>query len=89
MRSDKRPANQLRETATILTSEAVLAGAEKLPEDERADLAETLLRRLNVSPVHLADPDQEIFFQYRNLILRQMNDPHRRSVLCPAGWTRA
>ena len=40
-------ANQLRETATILTSEAVLAGAEKLPDDERAELAETLLRRLD------------------------------------------
>jgi ATP phosphoribosyltransferase len=40
-------ANQLRETAIVMESEAVLAGAATLPTDERGDLAELLLRRLD------------------------------------------
>lgn len=39
-------ANQLREVATILDSEAVLAGATVAQADVRADLAEQLLRRI-------------------------------------------
>jgi ATP phosphoribosyltransferase len=40
-------ANQLREAATVLESEAVLAGPAQLFTDERADLAALLLRRLD------------------------------------------
>ncbi|GAB3036199.1 MULTISPECIES: ATP phosphoribosyltransferase [Oleiagrimonas] len=40
-------ANQLRETAVIMQSEAVLAGAAEMPRDERGDLIELLLRRLD------------------------------------------
>ncbi len=40
-------ANQLREVATIMHSEAVLAGAAERPRDERGDLIELLLRRLD------------------------------------------
>jgi ATP phosphoribosyltransferase len=40
-------ANQLREVATIFESEAVLAGPGKLLVDERDELAERLLRRLD------------------------------------------
>ena len=39
-------ANQLREVATILESEAVLAGALASPPDVRGELAEQLLRRI-------------------------------------------
>jgi len=39
-------ANQLREVATILESEAVLAGALAPPPDARGELAEQLLRRI-------------------------------------------
>ncbi len=39
-------ANQLREVATILDSEAVLAGAAIAPGDARGELAEQLLRRI-------------------------------------------
>jgi ATP phosphoribosyltransferase len=39
-------ANQLREVATILDSEAVLAGAVNAPADARGELAEQLLRRI-------------------------------------------
>ncbi|MFO1516004.1 MAG: ATP phosphoribosyltransferase [Lysobacterales bacterium] len=40
-------ANQLREVATLLDSEAVLAGAATPPADERGELQELLLRRLD------------------------------------------
>ena len=40
-------ANQLRETAVLLESEAVLAGPLTLPADERGDLIELLLKRLD------------------------------------------
>ena len=40
-------ANQLREVATLLDSEAVLAGAAEAPADERGELQELLLRRLD------------------------------------------
>jgi len=40
-------ANQLKETAVILTSEAVLAGADLAFADERAPVLELLLRRLD------------------------------------------
>ena len=40
-------ANQLREVATLLESEAVLAGAAQAPADERGELQELLLRRLD------------------------------------------
>ena len=40
-------ANQLKEVATIMHSEAVLAGAAEAPLDERGDLIELLLRRLD------------------------------------------
>lgn len=40
-------ANQLREVATLLESEAVLAGPVAALEDRRGDLAATLLRRLD------------------------------------------
>lgn len=39
-------ANQLREVAVILESEAVLAGASSVPIDARGELAEQLLRRI-------------------------------------------
>jgi len=40
-------ANQLREVVTLLESEAVLAGAAQTPADERGELQELLLRRLD------------------------------------------
>jgi ATP phosphoribosyltransferase len=40
-------ANQLRETEVLLQSEAVLAGPETLPTDERGDMIELLLKRLD------------------------------------------
>jgi ATP phosphoribosyltransferase len=40
-------ANQLRETDVLLQSEAVLAGPEVLPIDERGDMIELLLKRLD------------------------------------------
>jgi len=40
-------ANQLKEVATVLESEAVLAGSLNLPGDERGDLVEMLLRRID------------------------------------------
>lgn len=40
-------ANQLREGAVVLDSEAVLAGPATLPADERGDLLQLLLRRLD------------------------------------------
>ncbi|MDC8012953.1 ATP phosphoribosyltransferase [Tahibacter soli] len=40
-------ANQLREAAAILDSEAVLAGAGVAPNDERGELLELLLRRID------------------------------------------
>jgi ATP phosphoribosyltransferase len=40
-------ANQLRETAILLESEAVLCAPATLPADERSDLIELLLRRLD------------------------------------------
>ncbi|MDA3914914.1 ATP phosphoribosyltransferase [Oleiagrimonas sp.] len=40
-------ANQLREAVVIMQSEAVLAGAAETPLDERGDLMELLLRRLD------------------------------------------
>ncbi|GLQ46250.1 ATP phosphoribosyltransferase [Dyella lipolytica] len=40
-------ANQLRETDVLLQSEAVLAGPEALPSDERGDMIELLLKRLD------------------------------------------
>ncbi len=40
-------ANQLREAAVVMESEAVLAGPVELPADERGDIAELLLRRLD------------------------------------------
>ncbi|MGA9333752.1 MAG: ATP phosphoribosyltransferase [Rudaea sp.] len=40
-------ANQLIEVATVMTSEAVLAGSAATPVDERGDLLEMLLRRLD------------------------------------------
>jgi ATP phosphoribosyltransferase len=40
-------ANQLREAAVIVESEAVLAGHSVLPSDERGEIAELLLRRLD------------------------------------------
>jgi ATP phosphoribosyltransferase len=40
-------ANQLREVAVVQQSEAVLAGAAQAPADERGDLLEMLLRRLD------------------------------------------
>jgi ATP phosphoribosyltransferase len=40
-------ANQLREVAGILDSEAVLAGAPRPPPDERGELRELLLRRID------------------------------------------
>ncbi len=40
-------ANQLREAEVILESEAVVVGADTLPLDERGDLCELLLRRID------------------------------------------
>ncbi|UPG95845.1 ATP phosphoribosyltransferase [Luteibacter aegosomatissinici] len=40
-------ANQLREAAVVVESEAVLAGHKVLPSDERGEIAELLLRRLD------------------------------------------
>jgi ATP phosphoribosyltransferase len=40
-------ANQLREVAMVLESEAVLIGAETIPADERGELRELLLRRID------------------------------------------
>ena len=40
-------ANQLRETEVLLESEAVLAGPQVLPIDERGDMIELLLKRLD------------------------------------------
>ena len=40
-------ANQLRETEVLLESEAVLAGPHTLPTDERGDMIELLLKRLD------------------------------------------
>jgi ATP phosphoribosyltransferase len=40
-------ANQLREAAIVIESEAVLAGHSQLPPDERGEIAELLLRRLD------------------------------------------
>ncbi|TCV97245.1 ATP phosphoribosyltransferase (homohexameric) [Luteibacter rhizovicinus] len=40
-------ANQLREAAVVVESEAVLAGRAELPLDERGEIAELLLRRLD------------------------------------------
>jgi ATP phosphoribosyltransferase len=40
-------ANQLREADILLESEAVLAGPEALPTDERGDMIELLLKRLD------------------------------------------
>lgn len=40
-------ANQLKEAAIVLESEAVLAGGSVLPADERGDLIEMLLRRID------------------------------------------
>ena len=40
-------ANQLRETEVLLESEAVLAGPVTLPADERGDMLELLLKRLD------------------------------------------
>ena len=40
-------ANQLREAAVVIESEAVLAGRRELPADERGEIAELLLRRLD------------------------------------------
>lgn len=40
-------ANQLRETEVLLESEAVLAGPQTLPTDERGDMIELLLKRLD------------------------------------------
>jgi ATP phosphoribosyltransferase len=40
-------ANQLREAAVVVESEAVLAGHRELPLDERGEIAELLLRRLD------------------------------------------
>jgi ATP phosphoribosyltransferase len=40
-------ANQLREVAVILESEAIIAGPETMPLDERGDLCELLLRRID------------------------------------------
>jgi ATP phosphoribosyltransferase len=40
-------ANQLRETEVLLESEAVLAGPDALPADERGDMIELLLKRLD------------------------------------------
>jgi ATP phosphoribosyltransferase len=40
-------ANQLREADVLLESEAVLAGPETLPADERGDMLELLLKRLD------------------------------------------
>ncbi|MHC1479472.1 ATP phosphoribosyltransferase [Frateuria aurantia] len=40
-------ANQLRETDILLESEAVLAGPQQLPADERGDMLELLLKRLD------------------------------------------
>ncbi|SEM96841.1 ATP phosphoribosyltransferase [Luteibacter sp. UNCMF331Sha3.1] len=40
-------ANQLREAAVVVESEAVLAGHRELPSDERGEIAELLLRRLD------------------------------------------
>ncbi|KJV26016.1 ATP phosphoribosyltransferase [Luteibacter yeojuensis] len=40
-------ANQLREAAVVVESEAVLAGHRVLPSDERGEIAELLLRRLD------------------------------------------
>ncbi|WP_233842802.1 ATP phosphoribosyltransferase [Dyella sp. 2HG41-7] len=40
-------ANQLRETDVLLQSEAVLAGPEALPTDERGDMIDLLLKRLD------------------------------------------
>jgi ATP phosphoribosyltransferase len=40
-------ANQLRETDVLLQSEAVLAGPDVLPSDERGDMIELLLKRLD------------------------------------------
>lgn len=40
-------ANQLREVDVLLESEAVLAGPQALPADERGDLVELLLKRLD------------------------------------------
>jgi ATP phosphoribosyltransferase len=40
-------ANQLRETEVLLESEAVLAGPQTLPADERGDMIELLFRRLD------------------------------------------
>jgi len=40
-------ANQLREADILLESEAVLAGAQQLPTDERGDMIELLLKRMD------------------------------------------
>jgi ATP phosphoribosyltransferase len=40
-------ANQLREADVLLESEAVLAGAQQLPTDERGDMIELLLKRMD------------------------------------------
>jgi ATP phosphoribosyltransferase len=40
-------ANQLREVAVVMESQAVLAGPAVMPADERGDLAELMLRRLD------------------------------------------
>ncbi len=47
-------ANQLRESVVVLDSEAVLAGPDTLPLDERGDLLELLLRRLD-SVLHVRE----------------------------------
>ncbi len=70
-------ANQLRETAVLLESEAVLAGPLTLPADERGDLIELLLKRL----------DGVIQVRESRLLLLQTSRQHLEAVtrLLPGG----
>ena len=63
-------ANQLKEIAVILQSEAVLAGPAKPFVDERADLAAMLLRRLE--GVLSLRASKLVLFQSRRLVLPEL-----------------
>lgn len=70
-------ANQLRETDILLESEAVLAGPKQLPADERGDMLELLLKRL----------DGVIQVRESRLLLLQTSRQHLEQVtrLLPGG----
>lgn len=63
-------ANQLKEIAVILQSEAVLVGPAKAFADERADLAAMLLRRLE--GVLSVKASKLVLFQSRRLLLPEL-----------------